>query len=60
MLLGFALLLLGVLLPLLMVLRLLESTFPLNFLAFASSLGGLIIGFSGVVQYIRTGGAGRG
>lgn len=60
MLLGFALLLVGVLLPLLMVLRLLESTFPLNFLAFVSSLGGLIIGFSGIVQYIRTGGAGRG
>jgi hypothetical protein len=60
MLIGFALLLLGVLLPLLMVIRLIESTFSLNFLAYISSLSGLIIGFSGVVQYIRSGGAGRG
>ncbi|MGQ9478359.1 MAG: hypothetical protein ACUVRH_07755 [Candidatus Bipolaricaulia bacterium] len=57
--LGFALLLVGVLLPLLMVIRLLESTFLLNFLAYSASLSGLIIGFSGVVQYIR-GGVGRG
>lgn len=50
---GLFLLLIGVFLPFLMVLKLVESTFPLNFLAYASSISGLIVGFTGIAQYIR-------
>ena len=50
---GFVLLLLGVLLPLLMVLRLLPSTFFLNFFAYAVSFSGMILGMVGAVLYSR-------
>jgi hypothetical protein len=51
---GLVLLVLGVILPLLMVLQLLESTFFLNFFAFTVSLVGMILGFVGTTQYIAT------
>ena len=48
-----ALLLIGVILPFLMVLGLLESTLPLNFIAYACSTAGFITGFIGIAQYTR-------
>ena len=51
---GFVLLLVGVVLPFLMVLRLLESTLPLNFISYGSSTAGLIVGFMGIARYRRT------
>jgi len=50
---GFGLLLIGVLLPFLMVLRLIEPSFPLSFLAYACSLTGLVFGLLGAFQYVR-------
>jgi hypothetical protein len=55
---GSALLLIGVILPFLMVLRLLEPSFPLGFISYASSLAGLVLGLLGLVQYIRPRGEG--
>jgi type IV secretory pathway TrbD component len=52
---GFVLLVIGFLLPFLMVLQVLESTLPMNFLAYLASLFGLIIWLVGVVTYARTG-----
>jgi hypothetical protein len=51
---GFGLLVIGVVLPFLMVIGLLESTLFLNFLAVASSIGGLTAGFIGISQYLRS------
>jgi hypothetical protein len=45
------LLLTGLLLPLFMVLRLLPSTFFLNFFAYAASFSGMILGLIGSVLY---------
>jgi hypothetical protein len=53
-LLGFALLMLGFMLPFLMVLRLLGSTLFLNFVAYLASLFGLIIGLIGIVMDAQT------
>jgi len=50
---GFVLLLTGLVLPFLMVLGLVESTFLLNFLAYGSSTAGLILGFVGIARYGR-------
>ena len=50
---GFVLLLIGVLLPFLMVLRLLEPSFPLSFLAYGCSLVGLVLGLFGAFQHVR-------
>lgn len=47
---GFGLLVIGVVLPFLMVLKMLESTLFLNFLALASSVAGLAAGFLGIAQ----------
>lgn len=51
---GVGLMLLGILLPLLMILRLLESTLLMNFIAYLVSFGGLLVGLIGVVDYART------
>lgn len=51
--LGFILVVIGVLLPFLMVLQVLQSTFLLNFLAYGSSIAGLFLGFLGASFYIR-------
>ena len=50
---GFGLLLIGAVLPFLMVIDLVESTLPLNFLAVMSSIAGLTLGFLGITQYMR-------
>ena len=49
--LGFFLMLLGMLLPFLMVMRMLESTFFLNFFAWGASVTGLAFGMIGVAMY---------
>lgn len=50
---GFFLILLGVILPLLMVIHLLESTFFLNFISFAAQVSGLFLGLIGAVLYVK-------
>jgi hypothetical protein len=50
---GFFLMVLGVVLPFLMVVRVLESTFFLNFFSYTVSLVGLILGISGSAMYVR-------
>jgi len=51
---AFGLLVIGVALPFLMVIELLESTLFLNFVAVACSIGGLTAGFIGISQYLRS------
>ncbi len=53
MLVGFALVLIGALMPFLMVMHLIPTTFLLAFLAYAASLGGLILGLLGAALYAR-------
>jgi hypothetical protein len=43
----------GVLIPLLMVIHVLESTFLLNFGSYAISTAGLYLGIIGVAEYVR-------
>lgn len=50
---GFILSLLGVALPLLMVIHVLQSTFFLNFFSYISSVIGLFLGIIGAATYIR-------
>ena len=50
---AFALLIIGVALPFLMVIGILTSTLPLNFMAYACSAAGLVVGFIGITQYSR-------
>ncbi len=50
---GFILSLMGVILPFLMVMHTLASTFFLNFFSYISSLTGLILGIIGASLYIR-------
>jgi uncharacterized membrane protein YqjE len=52
-LLGFVLVLLGFVLPFLMVLRIVESSFFLNFLSYGASVAGLLLGLIGAAWYIR-------
>jgi hypothetical protein len=51
---GFGLLIVGVILPFLMVVGLIESTLFLNFLTVACSIAGLTVGFVGITQYFRS------
>lgn len=51
---GVGLMVVGIALPFLMVIRLLESTLFLSFLAHGCSMVGLITGFVGVAQYFRS------
>jgi len=53
MLLGFLLLMLGWVLPFLMVLHVLPSTFFLNFFAYTLSVVGLVVGIIGAAFYAR-------
>ncbi len=48
---GGALLVVGVVLPLLMVLQVLEPTFLLAFLSFAASTGGFLAGIAGLAAH---------
>jgi hypothetical protein len=50
---GFFLILAGVVLPFLMVIHIFESTFFLNFFSFGAQVAGLFLGFIGSVMYIR-------
>ena len=50
---GFLLVLMGVVLPFLMVMQVLESTFFLNFFSFIISLFGIVIGVIGSAYYVR-------
>jgi hypothetical protein len=50
---GFVLVVLGVVLPFLMVLHILESTFFLNFFSYSASLVGLFLGLIGSAYYVR-------
>lgn len=51
--LGVALMLLGIVLPFLMVIRVLESTFFLNFFSWGASVAGLAFGTIGFAMYSR-------
>ncbi len=51
---GFFLVLMGFLLPLLIVVKILPSTFLLNFLSFAASVSGLYLGIIGIASVVRT------
>lgn len=48
---GLGAMFLGVLLPFLMVIRVIESTLLLNFIAFIVSVGGLFTGIVGITMY---------
>ncbi len=50
---GFILVVIGMVLPFLMVLRIIESTFFLNFFSFTASVAGLFLGISGASMYAR-------
>ena len=49
---GFLLVLLGAVLPFLMVIRVLEASFLLTFLAYGASVGGLFVGLLGAASYV--------
>jgi hypothetical protein len=49
---GFVLALLGVVLPLLMVMRILPSTYLLNFVSYAAIMGGLFLAAIGTAYYV--------
>jgi len=51
---GFGLLIIGAVLPFLMVIKLVESTLFLNFVAVGCSLGGLTTGFVGITRISRS------
>jgi hypothetical protein len=51
--LGLVLMLLGILLPFLMIIKLLESTFFLNFFAWGASVAGLSFGTIGFAMWSR-------
>jgi hypothetical protein len=50
---GFVLVVLGAVLPFLMVIHILESTFFLNFFSYTASLVGLILGIIGSALYFK-------
>ena len=50
---GFALVLLGAILPFLMVMKILTSTFFLVFFSYTASVGGLFMGVAGVSYLVR-------
>ena len=49
---GFILLVLGVVIPILMVMHILESTFFLNFFSYGASLVGLFLGLLGAMSIV--------
>ncbi len=51
--LGFVLVLVGVLLPLLMVLGVIPPGFALSFISYAASFCGLLLGITGSAMYVR-------
>ena len=51
---GFFLVLTGAVLPFLMVIRLVPSTYLLNFISYGASIGGLFLGIIGAANYVRS------
>jgi len=51
--LGLTLMLLGIALPFLMLIHVLESTFFLNFFSWGASVGGLFLGVIGIATWVR-------
>jgi hypothetical protein len=51
--LGLILMLLGIVLPFLMVIRVIESTFFMNFFAWGASVAGLALGMIGVAYTVK-------
>lgn len=51
---GFVLVVVGFVLPFLMVMQVVESTFFLNFISYAASVVGMVLGMIGAVQYYVT------
>lgn len=51
--LGLLLMVLGIVLPFLIVIKVLESTFFLNFFSWGASVGGLSLGMIGFAMYSR-------
>lgn len=49
---GFVLVLIGAVLPILMVMQIVTSTFVLNLIAYASSVSGLFLGILGGAIYV--------
>ena len=49
---GFVLVLLGAVLPFLMVIRVVETSFLLSFLSYGASVGGLFLGLIGAASYV--------
>lgn len=49
---GCLLLIIGWVIPVLMVMQMLQSTFFLNFIAYIASFLGLMLGFVGAINYI--------
>ncbi|MBI5653363.1 MAG: hypothetical protein HZC40_23395 [Chloroflexi bacterium] len=54
MILGFILLVIGFILPFVMVLRIVEPTIALNFIAYISSVMGLAIGLLGIASHVQS------
>jgi len=50
---GFVLVLFGAVAPFLMVMRIVPSTFFLNFFSYAASVSGLFLGIIGAALYVR-------
>jgi len=50
---GFVMVLLGAILPFLMVMRIITSTFFLNFLSYGMSVAGLFLGLIGSAFFVR-------
>ena len=53
--LGLILMLLGVILPFMMVIHMIASTFFLNFFSWGASVSGLLMGFIGVATWSKMG-----
>jgi hypothetical protein len=50
---AFFMMVIGIALPMLMIMHIIESTFFLNFLAFGLSIGGLFVGLIGLSMVAR-------
>ncbi|MFO8035330.1 MAG: hypothetical protein R6U57_01700 [Anaerolineales bacterium] len=50
---GFVLVVLGFVVPFLMVLKIIVSTFALNFLSYGASISGLLLGILGSAGYVQ-------
>jgi uncharacterized membrane protein len=50
---GFVLVTLGMVLPFLMVMQVVESTFFMNFFSFGASVSGIFLGIIGGAMYVR-------